>query len=74
MASATLTRHAVGCTASFGRKDATCPRCCELLAGSPSRGGWQRAHFAGKASASVVVGKHCCKTAGCQSVCTYGDW
>lgn len=33
----------------FGRKDPTCPRCQELLNGSPAREGWQKAYYSQKA-------------------------
>jgi hypothetical protein len=44
------TKHAADCKMSFGRKDASCPRCQELLAGAPARKGWQTEHFAAKSA------------------------
>jgi hypothetical protein len=37
----TITKHKDDCKMTFGRKDATCPRCAELLAGAAPRS-WSR--------------------------------
>lgn len=43
MGNAIKTAHKHDCQMAFGRKDPTCPRCQELLAGAPSRdAGWGR--------------------------------
>ena len=34
------TTHKADCQMAFGRKDATCPRCQELLAGAKPRASW----------------------------------
>jgi len=72
------TRHAADCRMAFGRKDPSCPRCQELLAGAPARQ-WSgararemeaersraiHAHFASR--------KH--QSGGCGPVCTFGEW
>jgi hypothetical protein len=59
---------------AFGRKDATCPRCVELLNGAKpivwvksndyNRTQDIRNHYASE--------KH--RTGGCGVVCTFGDW
>lgn len=41
-------KHKDDCIMSFGRKDPTCPRCQELIAGAPARAGWQKQYFAKK--------------------------
>lgn len=71
-------KHSPTCTMSFGRKDPSCARCVELLAGAPPRR-WRgtdrkadearqirenREHFQSE--------KH--RTGGCGPVCTFGDW
>lgn len=71
-------KHKADCQMSFGRKDPSCPRCVELLAGAPPRR-WRgtdrkaddvrrtreiRDHFASE--------KH--RSGKCGPVCTFGDW
>ena len=71
-------KHKPDCQMAFGRKDPTCARCSELLAGAAPRR-WRgtdrkaddarrvteiRDHFASE--------KH--RTGGCGPVCTFGDW
>jgi hypothetical protein len=34
------TKHSPDCRMAFGRKDPSCARCQELLAGAPARAGW----------------------------------
>lgn len=40
MNTTTKTAHKTDCKMAFGRKDATCPRCQEMLSGAPARRGW----------------------------------
>lgn len=72
------TQHKPDCNMAFGRKDATCPRCIELLAGAPVRAGWQKQYFAVKrshdAQRSFEIRNHDCKVSSCAVVCTFGDW
>ena len=42
------TKHKADCRMAFGRKDATCPRCQELIAGAAPRAGWQQAYYSRK--------------------------
>jgi hypothetical protein len=35
-------KHSNDCKMAFGKKDAECPRCAEMLAGAPARSGWQK--------------------------------
>jgi len=68
------TKHKADCNMAFGRKDATCPRCVELLNGAEART-WNKSadairtqdvrnHFESE--------KH--RTGGCGVVCTFGEW
>lgn len=70
------TKHAVSCAMAFGRKDPTCPRCQELLAGAAPRSlGFdpnRKAELDAAHAASVRA--HKCDAAGCGPVCTFGDW
>lgn len=81
------TRHASNCRMRFGRKDPECPRCQELLAGSPPRtwGGTvgyvggralnrqqMDAHLAREIEEHFQSEKH--RTGGCGPVCTFGEW
>ena len=66
------TRHKDGCRMAFGKKDPTCPRCQELMAGAESRG-WNT----GKAREKdflAALKRHDCKQSNCGPVCTFGDW
>lgn len=38
-------KHSHECKMAFGKKDAQCPRCAEMLAGAPARDGWQRNYY-----------------------------
>jgi hypothetical protein len=64
----------------FGRLNAGCPRCDELLAGAPARdvparlGGRSRAAEADDARRAADIRAHNCRTARCGPVCTYGQW
>lgn len=44
----TITKHKQDCKMAFGRKDTTCPRCIELINGSPKREGWQASYYSMK--------------------------
>jgi hypothetical protein len=69
------TKHSHNCKMAFGKKDPSCPRCQELLAGSAPRAGWQGAHFAKKAQiARYAALPHNCKESGCGVICTHGEW
>jgi hypothetical protein len=71
----TGTKHKADCQMAFGRKDATCPRCQELLAGSPARSSWHKSHFEMKARQDAVRAlPHSCAAHNCGAVCTFGDW
>ena len=71
------TRHAADCKMVFGRKDANCPRCQELMAGSKPRAGWigfkerdRRACI--EIAAHFASHRHL--SGGCGPVCTFGEW
>ena len=74
----TRTKHKTDCKMAFGRKDATCPRCIELLRGAKPRRGWQESYFSNKrhqeARRKESIKKHDCTNAGCGVVCTAFDW
>jgi hypothetical protein len=59
------TKHSATCSMTFGRKDESCPRCQELLAGSKPRT-WN-------VKPVEVYVPHVC-TARCGVVCTWGEW
>jgi hypothetical protein len=42
------TKHSRHCKATFGRRDWSCHRCCELMRGAAPRKGWQEDYFARK--------------------------
>lgn len=76
-------KHSFDCKMAFGRKDADCPRCQELIAGAAPRSGWQKDYFSTKARheqiqrASIAAhfapyGPHA--TGKCGPVCTFGDY
>lgn len=73
------TKHKADCKMTFGRKDATCPRCIELINGAPARAGWQQAYFARKArdeaQRSAAIAAHDFKACAARNiVCTCFDW
>lgn len=70
----TGTRHNADCKMTFGRKDANCPRCQELLAGDKPRAGYNDARIANDKLTMLAIRNHNCKSAGCGSVCTFGDF
>lgn len=72
---------------AFGRKDATCPRCQELLNGAETRRGWGdrqmisngqlvwRTKAQQEANRSREIREHDCKQSHCHpTVCTAFDW
>lgn len=75
-------KHSHECKMAFGKKDAQCPRCIELLNGAPARDGWQKDHYAMQKSlaevekASTENHLHTCKI--CKGlekgVCTFGEY
>jgi hypothetical protein len=73
-----VTKHSVDCNMAFGRKDPSCPRCQELMAGAAPRAGWQKSYYANKtaqeAAQRSAIRHHDCKVSGCSVVCTFGDW
>jgi hypothetical protein len=69
--------HKAGCAMAFGRKDTTCPRCQELIAGAPARKGWQHDYFKAKKRAEEqrldAIKNHDCKKSRCGYQCTAFD-
>lgn len=45
------------CKMAFGRKDPTCPRCAEMLAGAPARAGWNDAKNRAEAQRSAAIAR-----------------
>ena len=74
IADPTRTLHKEDCKMSFGRKDQTCPRCVELIAGMPTRAGWNNAKIKREQQFSRELAAHDCKRSNCSVVCTFGDW
>ena len=72
--SAEKTAHAPDCRMAFGRKDPSCPRCQELLAGAAPRRGWGSLAREHEAERVRAIQAHNCKARGCGPVCTFGDW
>ena len=76
------TRHSSTCKMVFGRKDPSCPRCQELLAGAKARSWGHTCYRCGK----TYVGHYCdpcrakdikahnCVESKCGPVCTAFDW
>lgn len=58
---------------SFGRKDATCPRCVELINGAKPIV-WRNRRAESDAQRSREIYAHDCKRSNCSIVCTFGDW
>lgn len=75
---ANQTKHSTDCNMAFGRKDPSCPRCQELLAGAPVRAGWQAPYYSKKkreeAARSLAIRTHDCVVSGCGLVCTAFEW
>lgn len=68
------TKHKEECKMAFGRKDSTCPRCQELLAGAKPRAGWSDNKRMFEAQSREYNRNHDCKASNCGPVCTFGDW
>lgn len=72
-------KHKEDCKMVFGRKDATCPRCQELLAGAAPRDGWQASYYKNKASeesrTSRAISQHfASEEHKKETMCTAFDW
>lgn len=61
---------------AFGRKDATCPRCCELLAGAPARewSGMKLRKQIAAQEAHAITQHDFAACATRNVVCTHFDW
>lgn len=68
------TKHDPSCKMAFGRKDPSCPRCQELLAGAPPRKGWNHTKREQERRQIEAIERHDCRVSGCGVVCTFGDW
>lgn len=71
------TAHKPDCQMAFGRKDPSCPRCQELLAGAqPIKWAWAEQAKKDRARAAFAPRtRHVCRPGSCSSVCcTHGDW
>jgi len=68
------TKHSAGCKMVFGRKDPSCPRCQELLAGSKPRQ-WAISNDQRRcAEIKEHFASHKHLSGGCGPVCTFGEW
>lgn len=69
-------KHSTDCKMAFGKKDAQCPRCVELLNGSQARTGWQADYYRAKRQeeAHILDIRNHAKNCKCGTVCTYGEW
>lgn len=71
-------KHSSQCQMSFGRKDKKCPRCAEMLNGSPSRSGWQQKYYSRKKTEEqrtiAAIRNHDCAKSNCAPICTFGDY
>ena len=70
----TNTPHAETCKMTFGRKDPSCPRCQELLAGAKPAEGWGAAKAKRERDISAAIYAHDCKASNCGPVCTAFQW
>lgn len=68
------TQHKSDCKMAFGRKDASCPRCQELLQGAKPRAGYGDKKKAEYARWLKELKAHDCKKCNCGPVCTAFDW
>lgn len=66
--------HKDGCKMSFGRKDATCPRCQQLMAGAEPRKAWGAEKREAEERLSNSIRNHDCARSGCGVVCTAFEW
>jgi len=58
----------------FGRREAGCPRCAELDAGSPAVQ-WSGTRRERSMQESLrAIRAHNCQASHCGPVCTFGDW
>lgn len=68
------TKHSSTCKMAFGRKDPTCARCQELLAGAAPRAAWNKKPTILYSRAQELQ-MHDCKKSHCNPICcTFGDW
>lgn len=71
-------KHSLRCIMAFGRKDKECPRCIEMLNGSPARSGWQKDYYSQKIldekKRVEAIKNHNCDKYGCLSVCVAFDY
>jgi len=71
----TGTKHKNDCKMAFGRKDATCPRCQELLAGAaPIAQPWRATKKEAEYARILEIRNHSCIESKCGPVCTHGEW
>jgi len=72
--------HSDECQMSYGRKDANCPRCVELMSGAKPR-----ARFGGRETRAQRDARQCEEirahfsshkhlSGGCGVICTFGEW
>lgn len=71
------TKHSADCKMVFGRKDASCPRCQELMAGAePVK--WANSFKQNDAARCAEIRSHFAShkhlSGGCGVVCTFGEW
>lgn len=71
------TKHSPDCKMVFGRKDANCPRCQELIAGlAPRR--WAPSFAQRDTQACHEVSAHFAShkhlSGDCGVICTFGEW
>lgn len=67
-------KHSQECKMVFGRKDANCHRCVELLNGGLTRDGWQKSYFQQKKTSDIQDIRTHMNNCNCGAVCTYGEW
>lgn len=71
-------KHSNECKMAFGRKDANCPRCQELLNGAKARAGWQSKYYAEQQQQLAAIRAHYNShkhlSGACGPVCTFGDY
>jgi hypothetical protein len=69
----TTTKHTH--TVVFGRKEAGCPRCAELLAGAaPIVWPGMNCRAEHEAEQLRAIRTHNCQASHCGPVCTFGEW